>query len=789
MGYMEINVDKPATKDSASAGTASEARSETTKGTRHQPPTSADARGGSATKDAAASASVISAHGNSNSNSEGEGEGEVDEDGDGPIDQDKAYSVLQSIQENSAYPSGPDSAVGSESAMAHIDETAQHRSASSAASKSGASTGSDAAASASGKRQYLNKPIMTQKARKEPLHATERIARETQADSRPASNEKEASRDSARESPAAATASVGGVPRAATQSSPVSTPASEEQPRSKASCSASSAPGTASLAKSANTSPGNNADPLHSLDDLDGASSMFTTTDLDEADAYAQKQVLAGNSSPSPSEKAALLEKARLEIEGLDEHEGVGLLDQTPELSYRVAGQMNKATFDAKKRRARSSSNTVVRVLSEIVRDSTGAASRGTRHIPGFSTIAHHRSTKSSSPHGRQQSSQQSPSKTIQRHSSTGAINQSGNAVDDLGGSVRPGAAADLLAGAAGVDVSGRPDILRSHSHNTGQQFRGLALPERIAEVPEPPTPRDLQSENALRIELDASESKSSADARPVGSGYDKERAGAGNTSSRQREAAVVGFKLDSVASSLPAMDANSGASGSGEPIHAIAAPPPRADEYLKPVFLKGLFSVSTTSTRSPTAIRDNLLKVLSGMPLRFHEGKGYFTCSMITASGPTNLQEGALDAYAHEEQAASKNSGIHKHKKSLRLPGVDRKISFRRRPKQADEPFSLLTASGSRAGGAAGDSIASTDDVQLGSGHSVAESAGDGAQDGRQAPITTVTNANSNAICFQIFLVRMPLLGLCGLQFRRVSGPAWKYKDICSDILKRLKL
>ncbi|KAJ2379866.1 hypothetical protein GGI05_006498, partial [Coemansia sp. RSA 2603] len=44
-------------------------------------------------------------------------------------------------------------------------------------------------------------------------------------------------------------------------------------------------------------------------------------------------------------------------------------------------------------------------------------------------------------------------------------------------------------------------------------------------------------------------------------------------------------------------------------------------------------------------------------------------------------------------------------------------------------------------------------------------------------------------AICFQIFLVRMPLLGLCGLQFRRVSGPAWQYKDICSDILKRLQL
>ncbi|KAJ2238363.1 Serine/threonine-protein kinase [Coemansia sp. RSA 1722] len=772
-GYMEINVHKPSGDDSVNADLVSEARGEAAKTARNEPPVAAEACGGSTTNDAASVAASTAR-------------------GTGSIYQDETYSALHSIQEETAVAGVPDSAVGSESAMAHIDESAQHP------------ASPDGDDGASGKRQYLNKPLFNQKAQNEPAHTTDRIAKDAQAESLPKLDDTAVPQGLSRKTPSPTTTNVGAASRTAVPSSSESPSALAAQSRAKAPCTTSPAPAASSLTNAAVSSPESNVDPSHSLDDLDGTSSMFTNTDFDEADAYAQQQALAANTSLSPSEKAALLEKARREIEGLDEHEGVGLLDQTPELSYRVAGQINKTTFDAKKRRARSSSNTVVRVLSEIVRDSTGAASRGSRHIPGFSTIAHHRGSKSSSPRSQQPQGHASPSKTIQRHSSTGAINQSGNAGKDLDSSARPvHGAVELLSGSASVASSDRPDILRSHSHHTGQNFRGLALPERIAEVPEPPTPRDLQSENALRIDLDSSESKSSANKhtgnpalveagakRSPGGSSGSPGAISGNTDLRQRDAAVVGFKLDSVSSSLPGTDANSGASGSGEPIHNVSAPPPRADDYLKPVFLKGLFSVSTTSTRSPTVIRDNLHKVLSEMPLRFHEGKGYFTCSMITSSGPMNLQEGALDAYAQEEQASSKTSGIHKHKKSLRLPGVDRKISFRRRPKQADEAHSAVTVLGGKAS-AVSDDVVSTDDVQLGSGNSVAESTGNGALDSRQPrmPVTTVTNANSNAICFQIFLVRMPIFGFCGLQFRRVSGPAWKYKDICSDILNRLKL
>ncbi|KAJ2388164.1 Serine/threonine-protein kinase, partial [Coemansia sp. RSA 2603] len=127
--------------------------------------------------------------------------------------------------------------------------------------------------------------------------------------------------------------------------------------------------------------------PSRSLDDLDGASSMFTATDDGSGDdstaRRVQRQQQPSATTSSPADTAALLDRARREIEGLDAHAGVGLLDQTPELSYRQAAAIKKDAFDAK-RRARSSSNTVVRVLSEIVRDPAG----GARHIAGLASTA-----------------------------------------------------------------------------------------------------------------------------------------------------------------------------------------------------------------------------------------------------------------------------------------------------------------------------------------------------------------------------------------------------------------
>ncbi|ORZ00968.1 kinase-like domain-containing protein [Syncephalastrum racemosum] len=99
------------------------------------------------------------------------------------------------------------------------------------------------------------------------------------------------------------------------------------------------------------------------------------------------------------------------------------------------------------------------------------------------------------------------------------------------------------------------------------------------------------------------------------------------------------------------------------------------ADENVRPVYLKGLFSMKTTSTKHPTELRQNLIQVLGQKNIEWTEAHGQFECSLERSH-------------------------------------------------------------------------------------------------------------------FEIHIVKVPwLLGMHGLQFRRVSGDSWEYKTTCSEILSELKL
>lgn len=104
--------------------------------------------------------------------------------------------------------------------------------------------------------------------------------------------------------------------------------------------------------------------------------------------------------------------------------------------------------------------------------------------------------------------------------------------------------------------------------------------------------------------------------------------------------------------------------------------------ENVKPVFLKGLFSVSTTSTKSVQAIRADIIRVLRQLGVDHKEIRGGFSC---------------------------------RHTPAL-LNG------FR------------------------------TDDLE-----------------------------------FEIFIVKVPLLSMHGIQFKRVAGSSWEYKVMADQILREL--
>lgn len=41
----------------------------------------------------------------------------------------------------------------------------------------------------------------------------------------------------------------------------------------------------------------------------------------------------------------------------------------------------------------------------------------------------------------------------------------------------------------------------------------------------------------------------------------------------------------------------------------------------------------------------------------------------------------------------------------------------------------------------------------------------------------------------FEIFIVKVPLLSLHGIQFKRLSGGTWQYKNMADQILRELRL
>ncbi|KAI8064184.1 kinase-like domain-containing protein [Gongronella butleri] len=140
------------------------------------------------------------------------------------------------------------------------------------------------------------------------------------------------------------------------------------------------------------------------------------------------------------------------------------------------------------------------------------------------------------------------------------------------------------------------------------------------------------------------------------------------------------------------------------------------ADEEIKPVFLKGLFSVSTTSTKHPSVIRADLIRVLERMAIKWRENTRCLEC--------------------------------------VHLPSID---------------MHRVTHKSSSSNG--------TTDTE------------------RPTTLAHVTSAASVTVPdlvvrFEIYIVKVSWLpGMYGIQFHRVSGDTWQYKNVCSRILAELKL
>lgn len=166
--------------------------------------------------------------------------------------------------------------------------------------------------------------------------------------------------------------------------------------------------------------------------------------------------------------------------------------------------------------------------------------------------------------------------------------------------------------------------------------------------------------------------------------------------------------------------------------------------DYVKPVSLKGLFSVSTTSTKGAPAIRSDLLRTLDQLGVSHTEIKGGYTC----------IHRPSIDVAANGDRPTPEPanlSDLHRTPSKMR-----RRLSFARssRPRSTSSTTHRLSAASESADSMMEDMLDS-----------------------------------STALRFEVYIVKISWFNLRGVQFKRVSGNSWQYKNLASKILSELRL
>jgi hypothetical protein len=201
--------------------------------------------------------------------------------------------------------------------------------------------------------------------------------------------------------------------------------------------------------------------------------------------------------------------------------------------------------------------------------------------------------------------------------------------------------------------------------------------------------------------------------------------------------------------------------------------------ENVKPVFLKGLFSVSTTSTKPVQAIRGDIIRVLKQLGVEYKEIRGGFSCRHAPSIDLNKVVD--LPPSSHGNQTP----GTHKRRISfggfMGGSGQERdRDDFRDAEKS---PHTPRTPGRSRGDTSYTNSDASDESVGHGHRGSSARAVGE-----------TSTHVQSElggsmVLEFEIFIVKVPLLSLHGIQFKRLAGGTWQYKNMADQILRELRL
>ena len=205
-------------------------------------------------------------------------------------------------------------------------------------------------------------------------------------------------------------------------------------------------------------------------------------------------------------------------------------------------------------------------------------------------------------------------------------------------------------------------------------------------------------------------------------------------------------------------------------------------EDLSKPVYLKGLFSVSTTSSKPLPVIRADIIRVLKQLSVNYVEIKGGFSCrhapsidldKVVDAGPPSPDRQGQMSNQNHRRRISFGgflNNNNNNNNNSTNPDDSSR--PHRRNQGPADRSF-VTNSEGS-------DEYMTTRDQNVVVGERVM---------GETTTHVQSDTGGNMILRFEILIVKVPLFSLHGIQFKKVAGGMWQYREMAKKILDALKL
>lgn len=251
----------------------------------------------------------------------------------------------------------------------------------------------------------------------------------------------------------------------------------------------------------------------------------------------------------------------------------------------------------------------------------------------------------------------------------------------------------------------------------------------------------------------------------------------------------------------------------------ASKAPPgsmPSID-FPRSLFLKGFFSVQTTSSKPLPIVRYKIMSVLKKLSIDFKEVKGGFVCvhkqSYVTKPSTQQQQQQQPVIYVNDASSQGSDNSVHgSHRRNYSIPtrqgSVSRHSSIRRQPSLGQQHYQqpgipatpLAANSGER-------NLSVTSPIQTShNSGSIPELSAASLESLHPDDVLTTSRAQDMnkidrpqtelndvkerpPLKFEIHIVKVRIVGLAGIHFKKVSGNTWMYKELASHILKELNL